>query len=77
MFARAVHGVFAATAAQLFNFQWLARPAAGSLFLLFTYSSRCRLFINRSFFETVIDGLLPERVDAGPAGSAGLMLYPT
>jgi hypothetical protein len=25
---------------QLFNFQWLARPAARSLFLLFTHSSR-------------------------------------
>jgi hypothetical protein len=26
--------------AKLFNFQWLARPAARSLFLLFTHSSR-------------------------------------
>jgi hypothetical protein len=29
-----------ADVAQLFNFQWLARAAARSLFLLFTYSSR-------------------------------------
>jgi hypothetical protein len=36
---------------QLFNFQWLARPAARSLFLLFTYSSRRRLFKDQSFFE--------------------------
>jgi hypothetical protein len=51
VFARAVHGVFAAAAAQLFNFQWLARSDAGSLFLLFTYSSRRRLFIDQTFFE--------------------------
>jgi hypothetical protein len=31
---------------QLFDFQWLARPDAGSLFLLFTDSSRRRLFID-------------------------------
>ena len=37
--------------AQLFNFQWLARPDEGSLFLLFTYGSRRRLFINQTFFE--------------------------
>jgi hypothetical protein len=37
VFARAVH---AAAAVQLFNFQWLARSDAGSLFLLFTYGSR-------------------------------------
>ena len=42
---------FSAAAAQLFDFQWLARSDAGSLFLLFTYSSRGRLFINHSFFE--------------------------
>jgi hypothetical protein len=36
---------------RLFNFQWLARSSAGSLFLLFMYSSRCRLFINQTFFE--------------------------
>ena len=38
-------------AIQLFNFQWLARSAARSLFLLFTYGSRRRLFINQTFFE--------------------------
>jgi hypothetical protein len=32
-------------AVQLFNFQWLARPAARSL------GSRLRLFINQTFFE--------------------------
>ena len=37
--------------AQLFNFQWLARSSAGSLFLLFTYSSRRRLFKDQLFFE--------------------------
>ena len=36
---------------QLFNFQWLARPATRSLFLLFTYGSHRRLFINQMFFE--------------------------
>jgi hypothetical protein len=36
---------------QLFNFQWSAQPAARLLFLLFTCSSRRRLFINQSFFE--------------------------
>jgi hypothetical protein len=36
---------------ELFNFQWLARATARSLFLLFTYSSDRRLFINQSFFE--------------------------
>ena len=36
---------------QLFNFQWLARPRAASIFLLFTYGSRRRLFINQVFFE--------------------------
>ena len=36
---------------QLFNFHWLARSDAGSLLLLFTYSSRRRLFINQTFFE--------------------------
>jgi hypothetical protein len=39
----------AAARAQLFNFQWLARSDAGSLFLLFTYGSRRRLFIDQSF----------------------------
>jgi hypothetical protein len=36
---------------QLFNFQSLAPRAAGSLFPLFTYSSRHGLFINQPFFE--------------------------
>jgi hypothetical protein len=45
----------------LFNFQWLARPGARSLFLLFTYGSRCRLFINQLFFEQI------------PAGSQGVV----
>ena len=36
---------------QLFNFQWLARPAARSLFLLFTYGSRRQLFKDQVFFE--------------------------
>ena len=40
-----------AAAVQVFNFQWLARPAARSLFQLFTYSSRRRLFINQTFYE--------------------------
>ena len=31
--------VMSSCATQLFNFQWLARPATRSLFLLFTYSS--------------------------------------
>jgi hypothetical protein len=43
--------VTAKTVAQLFNFQWLARPVARWLFLLFTYGSHCRLFINQPFFE--------------------------
>ena len=34
------HEFGVADVAQLFNFQWLARAAAGSLFLLLTYSSR-------------------------------------
>jgi hypothetical protein len=46
---------FSAAAAQLFDFQWLARSDAGSLFLLFTYSSRGRLFIDRLFFEQAPD----------------------
>jgi hypothetical protein len=37
--------------AQLFNFQWLARPDARSLLLLFTQGSPHRPFINRLFFE--------------------------
>src|SRR6185312_6641954 len=44
-------------AIQLFNFQWLARSAARSLFLLFTYGSRRRLFINQSFFEQLSWGV--------------------
>jgi hypothetical protein len=36
---------------QLSNFQWLALPIGGSLFLLFTYSWHRRLFINQSFLE--------------------------
>ena len=40
---------------QLFNFQELARQAGGTLFLLFTYSSRRQLFINQTFFEQAPD----------------------
>jgi hypothetical protein len=40
-----------AAAVQLFVFQWLVRPAAGSVFLLFTHGSHRRLFINRLFFK--------------------------
>jgi len=40
-----------ADVAQLFNFQWLARPAAGSILLRSTHGSRCRLFIDQVFFE--------------------------
>jgi hypothetical protein len=47
---------FEGASAQLFDFRWLAQPAARSLFLLFTYSSRRRLFINRSFFEQLAKG---------------------
>ena len=36
---------------QLFDFQWLARADVRSLSLLFTYSSRRRLFIDQLFFE--------------------------
>jgi len=36
---------------QLFNFQCVARPAAGPLFLLFTHGSHRRLFINQTFFK--------------------------
>jgi len=39
---------------QCFNFQWLAGFNAGSVFLLFTYTSHCRLFINRLFFEQLL-----------------------
>ena len=39
---------------QLFNFQWLERPGVWSVFLLFTYTSHCRLFINRLFFEQLL-----------------------
>jgi hypothetical protein len=35
----------------LFNLQWLARLGAQSLSLLFSYSSRRRLFIDQTFFE--------------------------
>ena len=40
-----------AVAVQPFNFQRLARPAAGSLFLLFTDGSRRRLFKDQLFYE--------------------------
>ena len=53
----------AAAVAQLFNFQWLARPAAGSLFLPFPYSSRRRLFINGCSVNSQRRAL-PETVDA-------------
>jgi len=36
---------------QLFNFQWLVRSDAGSLFLLFTDSLPHPTVINQSFFE--------------------------
>jgi hypothetical protein len=35
----------------LFNFQWLVRTVAPSLFRAFTYRSRRRLFIDQLFFE--------------------------
>jgi hypothetical protein len=41
----------------LFNFQWLARSDAWSIFLLSAYSSRRRLFINQPFFEQLSTGL--------------------
>jgi hypothetical protein len=44
---------------QLVNFQWLARPGARSLFLVFTHGSRRRLFIDHLFFEQVISGSPP------------------
>ena len=36
-----------AVTVQLFDLQWLARSDAGSLLLLFTYSSHRQLFINQ------------------------------
>jgi hypothetical protein len=46
---------------QLSKFQWLARPSARSLFLLFTYSSRRRLFINHLSLTRFTAGRLAGR----------------
>jgi hypothetical protein len=62
-------------AAQLFNFQWLARSDTRWLFLLFTYSSHRQLFINQAFFEqafTPLALLAPLRTRADPDLSHGV-----
>ena len=48
---------------------------AGSLFLLFTYSSRRRLFINQIFFEQLRMNLRPRRYGTPGAPAATQSLY--